>query len=127
VIIEDAAQHWLSYGCRRVANSAAISFDPMKNLNNYGNGGAIVTDDVNLLEYARSSRNNGKPTHMDIGSNSRMSEIDCAQMLVKAGHIDAWQDRRAKISAYWMQRLQGTRARSLIDEGNHNIMPITSL
>ena len=119
VVIEDAAQHWLSYGCRRVANSAAISFDPMKNLNNYGNGGAIVTDDVNLLEYARSSRNNGKPTHMDTGSNSRMSEVDCAQMLVKAGHIDAWQARRAKISAYWMQRLHGTTVRSLIDEGNH--------
>ncbi len=119
VIIEDAAQHWLSYGCRRVANSAAISFDPMKNLNNYGNGGAIVTDDVNLLEYARSSRNNGKPTHMDTGSNSRMSEIDCAQMLVKTGHIDAWQARRAKISTYWMQRLHSTAVRSLIDEGNH--------
>jgi dTDP-4-amino-4,6-dideoxygalactose transaminase len=48
-----------------------------------------------------------------------MSEIDCAQMLVKTNHIDAWQARRAKISAYWMQRLQGTAARSLIDEGNH--------
>jgi dTDP-4-amino-4,6-dideoxygalactose transaminase len=119
VVIEDAAQHWLSYDCRRVANSSAISFDPMKNLNNYGNGGAIVTDDVNLLEYARTSRNNGKPTHMDTGSNSRMSEIDCGQMLVKAQHIDAWQARRAKISSYWMQRLKGTSARSLIDEGNH--------
>jgi dTDP-4-amino-4,6-dideoxygalactose transaminase len=119
VIIEDAAQHWLSYNCRRVANAAAVSFDPMKNLNNYGNGGAVVTDDVNLLEYARNYRNNGKPTHMDTGSNSRMSEIDCAQMLVKAGYIDAWQQRRAKISGYWMQRLKGTGTRSLIDENNH--------
>lgn len=119
VVIEDAAQHWLSYECRRVANAAAISFDPTKNLPNYGNGGAIVTDDLNLLEYARTSRNNGKPTHMDTGTNSRMSEIDCAQMLVKTQHIDAWQKRRANISAYWMQKLRGTNIRSLIDENNH--------
>jgi dTDP-3-amino-2,3,6-trideoxy-4-keto-D-glucose/dTDP-3-amino-3,4,6-trideoxy-alpha-D-glucose/dTDP-2,6-dideoxy-D-kanosamine transaminase len=40
-------------------------------------------------------------------------------MLVKTQHIDVWQQRRAKISAYWMQRLKGTNIRSLIDEGNH--------
>jgi dTDP-4-amino-4,6-dideoxygalactose transaminase len=119
VVIEDAAQHWLSYGCRRIANAAAISFDPMKNLNAYSNGGAVVTDDVNLLEFARSWRNNGKPTHMETGTNSRMSEVDCAQLMIKSWHIDAWQARRAKISSYWMQRLKGSKIRSLIDENNH--------
>lgn len=119
VVIEDAAQHWLSYGCRRIANAAAISFDPMKNLNAYGNGGAVVTDDVNLLEYARTWRNNGKPTHMDTGTNSRMSEIDSAQMMVKTRHIDHWQERRGKISQYWIQRLKGSKIRTLIDENNH--------
>lgn len=119
MVIEDAAQHWLSHDCRRISAATAISFDPMKNLNNYGNGGAVITDDVELLDHVRTCRNNGKPAHMDTGSNSRMSEVDCAQMLVKAGHIDAWQQRRSSISAYWMQRLKGTRARTLIDEKNH--------
>ena len=119
LIIEDGAQHWLSNNCNRVGNATAISFDPMKNLNNYGNGGAIVTNDIYMADFARAYRNNGKPTHIESGSNTRMSEIDCAQMLVKTKYIDAWQKRRGEISHYWMQRLKGSGIRSLIDESNH--------
>ena len=56
LIIEDGAQHWLANNCRRVGNATAISFDPMKNLASYGNGGAVVTSDLNLIEYARAWR-----------------------------------------------------------------------
>jgi UDP-2-acetamido-2-deoxy-ribo-hexuluronate aminotransferase len=118
IIIEDGAQHWLSDACRRVGNVTAISFDPMKNLNSYGNGGAIVTDDVNMLDFARSWRNNGKPNFQLAGTNSRMSEVDCAQLMVKTRYIDAWQQRRSKIASYWSERLRSTSARSLIDETN---------
>ena len=118
IVIEDGAQHWLSNDCRRIGNVTAISFDPLKNLNNYGNGGAIVTDDVNLLDFARNWRNNGKPNFQMIGTNSRMSEIDCAQMMVKTRYIDQWQKRRFKIAEYWTNRLSGTAIRSLINENN---------
>jgi dTDP-4-amino-4,6-dideoxygalactose transaminase len=101
-----------------VGNATAISFDPMKNLNSYGNGGAVVTDDIDLLEFAREWINNGKPRHNTIGTNSRMSEVDCAQMMIKAGHIDAWQERRRNISLYWLGRLKNTGIRSLIDVNN---------
>lgn len=119
MVIEDGAQHWLSNNCNRIGNVTAISFDPLKNFNNYGNGGAIVTDDVNLLDFARSWRSNGKPNHDMIGTNSRMSEVDCAQMMVKTKYIDEWQARRRKIAAYWVERLRGTPARCLIDETNY--------
>ena len=118
LIIEDGAQHWLSNDCRRIGNATAISFDPMKNLNAYGNGGAVVTDDMDLLEFAREWTNNGKPKHTSIGTNSRMSEVECAQLLVKTRHIDAWQARRKNISLYWMGRLKNTGVRSLIDAQN---------
>jgi dTDP-4-amino-4,6-dideoxygalactose transaminase len=117
-VIEDAAQHWLSNGCERLGNAAALSFDPMKNLSNYGNGGAVVTGDLNLLEFAREWRNNGKPTHQELGTNSRMSEVDSAQMMVKTRHIDAWQQRRSEIATYWVTRLKGTGIRTLIDDTN---------
>jgi dTDP-4-amino-4,6-dideoxygalactose transaminase len=94
-VVEDAAQHWLSYNCHRTGLAAALSFDPMKNLGNYGNGGAVVTDNLNLLEFARGWRDNGKPDHGLTGSNSRMSETDCAQMMVKTNYIDSWQKRRS--------------------------------
>ena len=90
----------------------------MKNLNAYGNGGAVVTDDMDLLEFAREWTNNGKPKHTSIGTNSRMSEIESAQMMVKTKYIDQWQARRKNISLYWMGRLKNTGIRSLIDANN---------
>jgi dTDP-4-amino-4,6-dideoxygalactose transaminase len=118
--IEDAAQHWLSNSGVRFGNAAAISFDPMKNLACYGNGGAVVTNDIDLLEYARAWRDNGKSNHEYIGTNSRMSEIDSAQMMVKTRYIDSWQERRRNIAAYWMERLNKSGIRCLIDTKNFN-------
>ena len=118
LVIEDGAQHWLSNNCRRWGNATAISFDPMKNLNAYGNGGAVVTDDLDLLEYARGYRNNGKPKYDFAGSNSRMSEVDCAQMMVKTEYINEWQERRKNIALYWMGRLKGSGIRTLVDSNN---------
>jgi dTDP-4-amino-4,6-dideoxygalactose transaminase len=118
LIIEDGAQHWLSNNCNRIGNATAISFDPMKNLNAYGNGGAVVTDDIDLLEFAREWTNNGKPNHNNIGTNSRMSETESAQMMVKTRYIDDWQKRRKNIALYWLGRLKNTGVRSLIDAQN---------
>jgi dTDP-4-amino-4,6-dideoxygalactose transaminase len=47
-----------------------------------------------------------------------MSEIECAQMMIKAQHIDAWQERRRAIAQYWMTRLKNTPIRSLINNSN---------
>jgi dTDP-4-amino-4,6-dideoxygalactose transaminase len=119
LVIEDGAQHWLANGGKRLGDACAISFDPMKNLNCYGNGGAVVTDDIDLLDYARGWRDNGKPAHTGTGTNSRMSEVDCAQILVKTRHIDAWQQRRADIALYWVKRLrERANIRCLIDSNN---------
>ena len=118
LVIEDGAQHWLANDSKRLGDATAISFDPMKNLNAYGNGGAVVTNDIDLLEFAREWCNNGKPRHANIGTNSRMSEIDSAQMMIKTRYIDAWQTRRAEIARYWIGRLKNTPVRSLIDSGN---------
>jgi dTDP-4-amino-4,6-dideoxygalactose transaminase len=90
----------------------------MKNLNAYGNGGAVVTDDMDLLEFAREWTNNGKPAHTAIGTNSRMSETESAQMMIKTRYIDQWQARRKTIAKYWMRRLEGSGVRTLIDAGN---------
>ena len=121
IVIEDAAQHWLANDCQRIGDAAAISFDPMKNLSCYGNGGVVVTDTLDLAEFARSWRNNGKPGHAFAGTNSRMSEIDCATMMVKTQYIDRWQARRSQIADFWRDRFAKSKIRCLIDESNsHN-------
>lgn len=118
-LIEDAAQHWLADNCQRHGGAAAISFDPMKNLSNYGNGGAIVTNDAKLFDYARNWTNNGKITgHAEVGTNSRMSEVDCAQLMVKSRHIDNWQNVRRHIARYWMEQFKDANLRCLIDQSN---------
>jgi dTDP-4-amino-4,6-dideoxygalactose transaminase len=118
LVIEDGAQHWLSNSSTRVGSATALSFDPMKNLNAYGNGGAVVTNDHNLAWFAREWINNGKPKHAGIGTNSRMSEIETAQLLVKTRYIDAWQLRRRNIVSYWLERLKKSGIRTLIDDSN---------
>jgi dTDP-4-amino-4,6-dideoxygalactose transaminase len=120
LVIEDGAQHWLADNCRRRGIATAISFDPTKNLPNYGNGGAIVTDDIGLVDYVKDWTNNGKAfKHAAAGSNSRMSEVDCAQMMVKTRYINSWQLRRKTIASYWLHLLaDDARVRCLIDYTN---------
>lgn len=123
IVIEDAAQHWLAADCKRIGKGgAAISFDPMKNLACYGNGGAVLTDISDLATYARNFRDNGKESqHRQTGSNSRMSELDCATMLVKAKYLDLWQTRRKQIARQYIEGFKDANLRCLINDSNfHN-------
>lgn len=115
-IIEDAAQHWLSDNCIRNGIASAISFDPTKNFGNYANGGAIITNIEDFASSAREYRNNGKPWHCQSGSNLRMSEVDCAQLMVKTQYIDEWQQRRKHIFKYWMEEFEKKGIDVLIDK-----------
>lgn len=109
VIIEDAAQ---SFGANykgipsgKMGDISVLSFDPTKNLNNYGSGGMILTDDFHLYETCRALRDNGKAIHDTPGTNSKMGEADCAQMLVKLEYFDEWQRRRKDIANYYINEL----------------------
>jgi dTDP-4-amino-4,6-dideoxygalactose transaminase len=109
IIIEDAAQ---SFGASyqgipsgKMGDISVLSFDPTKNLNNYGSGGMILTDDFHIYEICRALRDNGKIIHDTPGTNSKMSESDCAQLTIKLGHFDAWQRRRTEIANYYIDRL----------------------
>lgn len=102
-VIVDGAQHWL-VADGNVGSGMAISFDPTKNLNSSGNGGAIVTNDEKLYLYASSYRDNCKPYFHDIGTNTKMSELDCAHLMVRIKYIDAWQKRREEIAKFWCDR-----------------------
>lgn len=118
-MIEDGAQHWLANDCRRHGAACAISFDPTKNFANYANGGAVVTNDRQLLDFARDWQSNGRGGgDADHVTNSRMSEVDCAQMMVKTRYLNKWQARRETIARYWMERFAGSSVRCLIDSTN---------
>jgi len=124
VVIEDAAQ---SFGASyrgtpsgKMGTISVLSFDPTKNLNNYGSGGMILTDDFNLYETCRALRDNGKIVHDSPGTNSKMSESDCAQMLIKLEHFDAWQRRRDEIANYYINELYQHVDILMPNEGVHH-------
>lgn len=113
--IVDGAQHWLLCD-GNVGLGMSISFDPTKNLPASGNGGAIVTNNIELYEFAKSYKDNGKYLSTEImasGTNSKMSEIDCAHVLVRARHIDRWQVRRRKIRQYYIKEFENLPIRCL--------------
>lgn len=100
-VIVDGAQHWLVAG-DQIGSGMAISFDPTKNLPCSGNGGAIVTNSEKMYLFASSYKNNNKPYFHDVGTNSKMSELECAHILVRSQYIDEWQSRRQYITDYWI-------------------------
>jgi len=102
--IVDGAQHWLV--ADDIGQGMAISFDPTKNLPSSGNGGAIVTNDRSLYDFALSYRSNGKHSHDISGTNSRMSELDCAHLLIRTKQIDKWQWRRKEIRYYYLNEFK---------------------
>jgi dTDP-4-amino-4,6-dideoxygalactose transaminase len=109
-IIEDAAQ---SFGATyngipsgKLGDVSVLSFDPTKNLSNYGSGGMILTDDYDTYQFCLALRDNGKMLDHDFaGTNSKMSESDCAQMLVKLKYFDTWQRRRQEIADFYIENL----------------------
>lgn len=109
-VLEDAAQ---SFGASykdipsgKMGDVSVLSFDPTKNFNSYGSGGMVLTDDEDIAYHVLNLRDNGKASdHGYWGTNSKMSEADCAQMLVKLQHFDSWQKRRSDIAHFWIENL----------------------
>jgi len=107
-VLEDAAQaHGSEFAGRRagsLADAAAFSFYPTKNLGALGDAGAVVTDDAEVAEYVRAARMFGERVRNDSvrrGRNSRLDELQAAVLLVFLEHLDeATERRRAVADAY---------------------------
>ena len=103
IICEDGAQNWTGNYFKRVGDICTMSFDPMKNLPNYGNGGAISTSIPDLHEFVSNFRHHHHPKYTEVATNSKMSELDCACMMVKFKYLEEWDRRRKDIARYWMK------------------------
>lgn len=101
VVVEDACQaHGARYQGRRagtLADTAAFSFYPAKNLGAYGDGGMVVTNDAQIAQTVRMLRNYGqrrKYYHETIGFNRRLDTLQAAVLRVKLRYLDAWNAAR---------------------------------
>ena len=113
-ILEDAAQ---AHGARdengmagTLADAAAWSFYPGKNLGALGDAGAVTSNDPELLGRVRILRNYGSPVrykHEVLGVNSRLDELQAAALRIKLLRLDAWNQRRAHVAGTYLRGLAG--------------------
>lgn len=107
-VIEDACQaHGAKYKGRHagtIGDIGCFSFYPGKNLGAYGEAGAIVTDNQQLVETIKMFRDHGqikKYHHSIFGWNGRMDGFQGAVLSVKLKYLDQWnQSRRKNASLY---------------------------
>ena len=111
-VIEDAAQaHGACYKSRKVGSlgdAAAFSFYPVKNLGALGDGGAVVTDDEELVKKIRQLGNYGstlKYQHDIKGVNSRLDELQAAFLQVKLAKLPTWNQHRQAIATFYLENL----------------------
>jgi dTDP-4-amino-4,6-dideoxygalactose transaminase len=125
-VIEDACQaHGAVYKGKRagsLADAAAFSYYPGKNLGAYGEAGGIVTDDAAVDAFARLFREHGSPVkyeHRITGRNDRMDGLQGAVLAAKLPHLDAWNAKRREHAALYREILgDDTRIRFIGERGD---------
>ncbi len=117
-VIEDACQaHGARYRGRRVGaigDVGAFSFYPSKNLGAYGEGGAIVTNDSRIANFALAARNHGQTgryEHEFVGYNYRMEGFQGAVLQVKMRRLADWTAKRRQLAQEYRRLLAKVRVR----------------
>lgn len=104
-VVEDAAQAvgaqldgrkvggWGDIGC--------FSFNPLKNLRVFGDGGAVTTNSEALYRYIAKARSHGLADRerCDFWSfNCRLDEVQAAWLRVQLPHLDRWTEARRQLA-----------------------------
>jgi dTDP-3-amino-3,4,6-trideoxy-alpha-D-glucose transaminase len=109
-VLEDAAQaHGAELGAGKagaLADAAAFSFFPSKNLGGFGDGGALTTRNHGVAEAARLLRTRGsldKRVFTEVGYNSRLDEIQAAGLRVLLPHLPEWIEARRRAAGSYLE------------------------
>ncbi len=114
-VIEDSAQgHGGSLNNRRIGSFgdiATFSFFPSKNMAVGGDGGAIITTREDLADSIRLFIDHGRSDKYRndiLGTNFRLSEIQCGIGRVQLKHLNHWVERRNLIANRYLESLSDT-------------------
>ena len=112
LVVEDAAQAHLARHdeghAGSVGHCACFSFYPGKNLGAFGDGGAVISTDPDLVAMIRRFRDHGrrtKYTHDLVGHCSRLDGIQAAVLRVKLRHLPRWTEARRAVADRYCSNL----------------------
>lgn len=116
LLIADAAQ---SHGAVNkdqieLADACGYSFYPTKNLGALGDGGAVTSNDKDLIDMVKILRNYGsseKYINEFIGYNSRLDELQAAFLLEKLKDLHAQNQRRREIASVYLKQIKNDKIR----------------
>jgi dTDP-4-amino-4,6-dideoxygalactose transaminase len=127
IIFEDAAQAHLAaregYRAGSFGKASAFSFYPSKNLGAFGDGGMLITNDRNLAEKVRTLRNYGAPSkylHAEIGTNSRLDNLQAAVLNVKLPYLETWNRDRNLAAQHYDNLLQPLKSKGIVPIANRS-------
>lgn len=113
-IVEDAAQAHLAkldgHSIGHWSKATCFSFYPGKNLGAYGEGGAVISNDEEIVRRMRLLRDHGsesKYNHTVAGHNYRLEALQGAILRVKLRHLADWTRKRQERAARYKGLLQG--------------------
>ncbi|MCG2717544.1 MAG: DegT/DnrJ/EryC1/StrS family aminotransferase [Nanoarchaeota archaeon] len=113
-VIEDVAQAvGAKYYGEKVGSfgtAGCFSLHPLKNLNAYGDGGVITTNDIELYDKLIKLHNHGLRSRDECefwGYNSRLDSIQAAIVNVKLNHLDEWTKKVREIASFYQKHLSG--------------------
>ena len=112
LFIEDAAQaHGATFNAKKAGNfgdAAAFSFYPTKNLGALGDGGAVTSDDEDLIAVIKSLRNYGRTSFAEnsyAGFNSRLDTLQAAFLSEKLKNLNAENLQRRAIATRYQAEI----------------------
>ena len=127
IIFEDAAQAHLAareeYRAGSFGKAAAFSFYPSKNLGSFGDGGMLITNDADVAQTMRTLRNYGAPSkylHTEIGSNSRLDNLQAAVLNIKLPYLEKWNRDRNLAAQHYNTLLKPLKNQGIVPIQNHS-------
>lgn len=127
IIFEDAAQAHLAsregYRAGSFGKAAAFSFYPSKNLGSFGDGGMLITNDGGIAEKMRTLRNYGAPSkylHTEIGTNSRLDNLQAAVLNIKLPYLEKWNCDRNEAAEHYNTLLEPLNRKGIVPMQNHS-------
>ena len=106
-----------------LSDAAAFSFYPSKNLGALGDGGAITTNDVELVEIIKLLRNYGskeKYNNKIVGFNSRLDDMQAAFLSVKLKALDTDNQKRRAIAKAYLEGISNPKLKLPFYDGSEN-------